>query len=155
MKKLAILAAMTIAAALAAQPALAKKKKDQEQEQGQAQKKDDKFAYESPFPTKATWQLRTINGKNPPAEASLLIDENLRGTGSSGCNTWSATLYPVKGHRLAMGPVAMTKKNCSPEVNNFERAYLTVLRSGPTWDLQGSTLTVKSKYGELTYSRGL
>ena len=155
MKKLAILAAMTIAAALAAQPALAKKKKDQEQEQGQAQKKDDKFAYESPFPTKATWQLRTINGKNPPAEASLLIDENLRGTGSSGCNTWSATLYPIKGHRLAMGPVAMTKKSCTPEVNTFERAYLTVLRSGPTWDLQGSTLTVKSQYGELVYGRGL
>lgn len=157
MKKLAILAAMTAAAALAAQPALAKKKKGHEQEPGQAQgeKKDDKFAYESPFPTKATWQLRTINGKNPPAEASLLIDENLRGTGSSGCNTWSATLYPIKGHRLAMGPVAMTKKNCSPEVNNFERAYLTVLRSGPNWDLQGSTLTVKSKYGELTFSRGL
>ena len=155
MKKLAILAAISVAAALAAQPVLAKKKKDQEQEQGQAQKKDDKFAYESPFPTKATWQLRTINGKNPPAEASLLIDENLRGTGSSGCNTWSATLYPIKGHRLAMGPVAMTKKSCTPEVNTFERAYLTVLRSGPTWDLQGSTLTVKSQYGELVYGRGL
>ena len=152
MKKLAILA---VAAALAAQPALAQKKKGQQQEQGQGEKKDDKFAYESPFPTKATWQLRSINGKNPPAEASLLIDENLRGTGSSGCNTWSATLYPIKGHRLAMGPVAMTKKSCSPEVNTFERAYLTVLRSGPTWDLQGSTLTVKSKYGELTYNRGL
>ena len=152
MKKLAILA---VAAALAAQPALAQKKKGQQQEQGQGEKKDDKYAYESPFPTKATWQLRTINGKNPPAEASLLIDENLRGTGSSGCNTWSATLYPIKGHRLAMGPVAMTKKSCTPEVNTFERAYLTVLRSGPTWDLQGSTLTVKSKYGELTYNRGL
>lgn len=152
MKKLAILA---VAAALAAQPALAQKKKGQQQEQGQGEKKDDKFAYESPFPTKATWQLRSINGKNPPAEASLLIDENLRGTGSSGCNTWSATLYPIKGHRLAMGPVAMTKKSCSPEVNTFERAYLTVLRSGPTWDLQGSTLTVKSQYGELVYNRGL
>ena len=152
MKKLAILA---VAAALAAQPALAQKKKGQQQEQGQGEKKDDKFAYESPFPTKATWQLRSINGKNPPAEASLLIDENLRGTGSSGCNTWSATLYPIKGHRLAMGPVDMTKKSCSPEVNTFERAYLTVLRSGPTWDLQGSTLTVKSQYGELVYNRGL
>ena len=156
MKKLAILAAAAVAASLAAQPALAqKKKKGQQQEQGQGEKKDDKFAYESPFPTKATWQLRTINGKNPPAEASLLIDENLRGTGSSGCNTWSATLYPIKGHRLAMGPVAMTKKSCTPEVNTFERAYLTVLRSGPTWDLQGSTLTVKSQYGELVYGRGL
>ena len=156
MKKLAILAVAAVAAAsFAAQPALAqKKKKGQEQSEG-AEKKDDKYAYESPFPTKANWQLTSINGKNPPAEASLLIDENLRGTGSSGCNTWSATLYPIKGHKLAMGPVAMTKKTCSNDVNGFERAYLTVLRSGPVWDLKGSTLTVKSQYGELVYNRGI
>ncbi|HMN73752.1 MAG TPA: META domain-containing protein [Rhodoblastus sp.] len=156
MKKLAILASVVAAAALVAQPALAQKKhKGQQQQQGEGEKKDDKNAYESPFPTKANWQLTSINGKTPPADASLLIDENLRGTGSSGCNTWSATLYPIKGHRLAMGPVAMTKKTCSNEINGFERAYLTVLRSGPVWDLKGSTLTVKSQYGELVYNRGL
>ncbi len=157
MKKLAILAATVAAAALVAQPALAQQKrhKTQQQQQGEGEKKESKDAYESPFPTKATWQLTTFNGKSPPADASLLIDENLRGTGSSGCNTWSATLYPIKGHRLAMGPVAMTKKTCSNEVNGFERAYLTVLRSGPTWDLSGSTLTVKSQYGVLVYNRGL
>lgn len=156
MKKLAILAAAVVtAASFAAQPALAqKKKKGQEQSEG-AEKKDDKYTYESPFPTKANWLLTTINGKNPPADASLLIDENLRGSGSSGCNTWSATLYPIKGHKLAMGPVAMTKKTCSNDVNGFERAYLTVLRSGPVWDLKGSTLTVKSQYGELVFNRGL
>ncbi len=155
MKKLAILALAAAAAAFVAAPALAQKKKGQQQEQGQGEKKDDKYAYESPFPTKANWLLTTINGKAPPADASLLIDENLRGTGSSGCNTWSATLYPVKGHRLAMGPVAMTKKTCSNEINGFERAYLNVLRSGPVWDLKGSTLTVKSQHGELVYNRGL
>ncbi len=154
MKKRAILIAAAVIA-VAAQPALAQRKHKGQPEQGAGEKKESKDAYESPFPTKATWQLSTINGKSPPADASLLIDENLRGTGSSGCNTWSATLYPVKGHRLAMGPVAMTKKTCPPEVNNFERAYLTVLRSGPVWDLKGSTLTVKSQYGELVYNRGL
>jgi len=137
MKKLAILTAAAVAASLAAQPALAQKKKGQQQQEQQGEKKDDKYVYESPFPTKANWQLSTVNGKTPPAEASLLIDENLRGSGSSGCNTWSAALYPVKGHRLAMGPIAMTKKNCSPEVNGFERLFLTVLRSGPVWDLKG------------------
>lgn len=157
MKKLAILAVAAVAAfSFAAQPALAQKKKGQKQEQSEGgEKKDDKYAYESPFPTKANWQLVTFNGKAPPAEASLLIDENLRGTGSSGCNTWSAALYPIKGHKLAMGPVAMTKKTCSNDVNGFERAYLTVLRSGPVWDLKGSTLTVKSQYGELVYNRGI
>ncbi|MFT4097091.1 MAG: META domain-containing protein [Rhodoblastus sp.] len=156
MKKLAILASAIAAAALVAQPASAQRRqKAQPPQQGEGEKKESKDAYESPFPTKATWQLTSFNGKSPPADASLLIDENLRGTGSSGCNTWSATLYPIKGHRLAMGPVALTKKTCSNEVNGFERAYLTVLRSGPTWDLSGSTLTVKSQYGVLVYNRGL
>ncbi len=155
MKKLAILAVAAVAAvSFAAQPALAQKKK-KGQEQSEGEKKEDKNAYESPFPTKANWQLVTINGKTPPAEASLLIDENLRGTGLSGCNTWSATLYPVKGHRLAMGPIALTKKSCSAEIAGFERAYLSILATGPVWDVKGSTLTVKSKNGELVYNRGL
>ena len=155
MKKLAILAVAAVAAvSFAAQPALAQKKK-KGQEQSEGEKKEDKNAYESPFPTKANWQLVAINGKTPPAEASLLIDENLRGTGLSGCNTWSATLYPVKGHRLAMGPIALTKKSCSQEITGFERAYLSILATGPVWDLKGSTLTVKGKNGELVYNRGL
>ena len=156
MKKFAILLAAVAAVSFAAQPAMAqKKKKGQEQGQAEGEKKDDKFAYESPFPTKANWQLVTLNGKNPPADASLFIDETLRGSGSSGCNTWSATLYPIKGHKLAMGPVALTKKSCPPEVMKFEVGYLNVLRSGPVWDLKGSTLTVKSQYGELVFNRGL
>lgn len=154
MKKLAILTAAAVVAALAVQPALAQRK-SKGQPQGEGEKKENKDAYESPFPTKANWQLTSINGKSAPAEASLLIDENLRGTGSSGCNTWSATLYPVKGHRLAMGPVAMTKKSCPADIMKFEVQYLTVLRSGPVWTLNGSTLTVKSQYGELVYNRGL
>ena len=156
MKKLAVLLAALAAVSFAAEPALAqKKKKGQEQGQAEGEKKDDKYAYESPFPTKANWQLTSINGKAPPADASLLIDENLRGSGASGCNTWSATLYPIKGHKLAMGPVAMTKKMCSPELMKFAVGFLNVLRSGPVWDLKGSTLTVKSQYGELVFARGL
>ncbi|MFV0279613.1 MAG: META domain-containing protein [Rhodoblastus sp.] len=149
MRKLAILTIGAAALSLAAHPALAQKKGQQ------GEKKDDKLAYEPQFPTKVTWQLRTINGKTPPADASMAIDENLRGTGSSGCNTWSATLFPMRGRRLAMGPPAMTRKSCSPEINGFERAYLTILRTGPNWTLQGSTLTVKSKAGELVFNRGL
>ena len=153
MKRTAVLTVAALAA-LAAQPTFAREKhKVQNQEQKQGEK--EKNAYESPFPVKMNWQLSTINDKAPPADATLLIDENLRGTGQSGCNTWSATLYPVRGHRLAMGPVAITKKTCSPEINAFERVYLTILHTGPTWDLQGSTLTVKSQAGALVFNRGL
>ena len=111
--------------------------------------------YESPFPTKMNWVLSEINGKAAPADATLSIDDNYRGTGTSGCNTWSAALYPVKGHKLAMGPVAQTKKACAADVMQFERLFLGILHSGPTWDQTGYTLTVKSQGGSLTFRRGL
>jgi heat shock protein HslJ len=154
MKKYAYLALAALAPVLLAQPATAQRKKPAEQQQ-EGQKKDDKYAFEQQFPTKATWVISSANGKPAPIDATMLIDENLRGTGMAGCNSWSATLYPVKGKRLAMGPVAMTKKTCSPEINAFERLFLTVLHTGPTWELAGSTLTVKSQAGTLVFNRGL
>ncbi|MDE2365217.1 MAG: META domain-containing protein [Hyphomicrobiales bacterium] len=156
MRKLAYLALAASAAVLLAQPVLARSKKppaNQGQQQDDKAKKSDE--YEAPFPTKMTWNLTSMNGKPSSADASFIIDENYRGSGASGCNTWSAALYPVKGHRLAMGPVALTKKTCGAELANFERVFLTVLHSGPTWELQGSTLTVKSQYGTLVFDRGL
>lgn len=146
MRKSIVAAVALIAPLLAFSPAHAQKEG----------KSGDKIGvYEAPFPTKMTWVLSSLNGKPGAAEATLIIDENLRGSGSAGCNTWSAALYPVRGKKLAMGPVAMTKKSCPAPLMAFERAYLTVLATGPTWELAGSTLTVKSKAGTLVFSRGL
>ena len=111
--------------------------------------------YEAPFPTKMNWTLANVNGKTVPSEATMTIDENFRGTGVSGCNTWSAALYPVKGHKLMMGPVAQTKKACPNDVMTFERQFLGILHSGPTWEQTGYTLTVKSQGGTLVFNRGL
>ena len=111
--------------------------------------------YEAQFPTKQNWNLSDINGKSPPGEATLTLDENYRGTGASGCNTWSAALYPQKGKRLAMGPIAQTKKACAADIMQFENQYLAILHSGPSWDQTGYTLTVKSQGGTLTFKRGL
>jgi heat shock protein HslJ len=159
MKKLAYLALATLAPVLLSQTALAQGKKKQaqpQQQQGEPANKEKKVEeYEAPFPTKATWNLTSANGKTPPADATMMIDENYRGTGVDGCNSWSASLYPVKGRHLAMGPVALTKKTCSPEIMAFEKLFLTVLHTGPTWELQGSTLTVKSQAGTLVFDRGL
>jgi heat shock protein HslJ len=141
-------------AAVIALPASAQGRKpkaapEQKQEQAQPGK------YDKEFPTKATFNLKEINGKPPAGDASLLIDGTLRGSGSSGCNTWSATIYPVKGQKLAMGPVVMTKKQCDAAVMAFEKEYLGILHSGPTWDTQGDTLTVKGPTGTLVFLRSL
>ena len=148
-------------AALIASPASAQGRKPktapaekQEQSGATGDKKIDQ-KIDKEFPTKATWNLKEINGKPPAGEASLTIDGALRGTGVSGCNTWSATIYPIKGQKLAMGPVVTTKKQCDPAVMAFEKEYLTILHSGPTWDTQGDTLTVKGQTGTLTFLRSL
>jgi heat shock protein HslJ len=125
-----------------------------EQKQEQAQPAGEK-KYDKEFPTKANFNLREINGKAPAADASLMIDGTLRGSGISGCNTWSATIYPIKGQKLAMGPVVMTKKSCDAAVMAFEKEFLTILHSGPTWDTQGDTLTVKGPTGSLVFLRSL
>jgi heat shock protein HslJ len=155
-----VLALCAASLAVGGAQAQTKQHRGQPQQQDKQEKKEGgdeskTQAYESNFPTKATWNLSDINGKAPPAEATLTIDENLRGAGVSGCNTWSAALYPVRGHKLAMGPVAQTKKVCSNELMQFERMYLTILHSGPGWDLVGSTLTIKGQAGTLIFNRGL
>jgi heat shock protein HslJ len=99
--------------------------------------------------------LKEINGKPPAGDASLTIDGTFRGSGYSGCNTWSATIYPIKGQKLLMGPVVMTKKTCDAALTTFEKEYLTILHSGPTWDTQGDTLTVKGQTGTLVFTRSL
>ncbi len=153
MKTPVLLAVALIAPALCLSPAYAQKKKGGQE--GEHKSESKLGAYEPPFPSKMTWVLSSINGKPAAADATLMIDENLRGTGTGGCNTWSAALYPIRGKQLAMGPIAMTKKSCPAAIMAFERAYLTVLATRPTWDLAGSVLTVKSKAGALTFNRGL
>ena len=69
------------------------------------------------FPLDQTWSLRELNGKPVPSgvDVSLKIDGSLRGSGYTGCNSWSATMYPVKDQHLAVGPYALTRKQCDKD----------------------------------------
>ncbi len=106
------------------------------------------------FPLGALFRLVSINGKPVEGDMTLQIDANYRGSGFSGCNTWSAALYPLKGQHFAMGPVAMTRKMCPPAVMAQERAILYTLHSGPAWHMDGPIMTVKSRAGTLQFRQG-
>ena len=101
------------------------------------------------FPLDQTWSLRDINDKPVPAglDASLKIDGNLRGSGYTGCNSWSATLYPVKDQHLLLGPYALTKKQCAKDVMAVEFGFLSALTGSPTWDLVNGDLVIKGPEG--------
>jgi heat shock protein HslJ len=106
-----------------------------QQQQGQrgANRQQEQQRREPPklFPIGVSWTLVDINGRRPPAEATLRIDTTLRGNGFSGCNTFSAAIYPTRMQTLAAGPLAITKRACSPAVMQFERTYLSGIYSRP------------------------
>jgi heat shock protein HslJ len=111
---------------------------------------------EKTFPKDSNWTLRAMNGKplSPGLEATLKIDGQFRGSGFSGCNTWSATMWPVRNQRFAVGPVALTKKQCDAAKMAFERNYLVILHNRSGWDLVNGMLEVKGDSGSLTFARG-
>jgi heat shock protein HslJ len=109
------------------------------------------------FPLDQTWSLRELNGKPVPSglDASLKIDGNLRGSGFTGCNSWSATLYPVKDQHLAVGPFALTKKQCAKDIMAVEYGFLSGLIGSPTWDLVNGDLVIKGPRGTMRLARSL
>jgi heat shock protein HslJ len=109
------------------------------------------------FPLDQTWSLRELNGKPVPSglDASLKIDGNLRGSGFTGCNSWSATLYPVKDQHLMVGPFALTKKQCPKDVMAIEFGFLSGLLGSPTWDLVNGDLVIKGPRGSMRLVRSL
>ncbi len=109
------------------------------------------------FPLDQTWSLRELNGKPVPAgvDASLKIDGTLRGSGYTGCNSWSATMYPVKDQHLAVGPYALTKKQCDKDAMALEAGFLTGLLGSPEWDLVNGDLVIKGPRGSMRLARSL
>ena len=109
------------------------------------------------FPLGTTWVLKAFNDKPVPFkdEVTFSIDADYRGSGYSGCNTWSATVYPVKDQKLLVGPVALTHKQCDKAVMLFELQYLAALHVGPAWDLDGGDLVMNGQGGKLRFQRSL
>ena len=109
------------------------------------------------FPLDETWSLRELDGKPVPdnLDISLKIDGALRGSGYTGCNSWSATLYPVKDQHLAVGPFALTKKQCSKDLMALELKFLSNLVGNPSWDLVNGDLVIKGPRGSMRLARSL
>ena len=109
------------------------------------------------FPLDQTWSLRELNGKPVDAtlDVSLKIDSAMRGSGFTGCNSWSATMYPVKDQHLLVGPYALTKKKCDKDTMAIEFGFLSALLAAPSWDLVNGDLVIKGARGELRMVRSL
>ena len=108
------------------------------------------------FPVKASWVAISLNGKAFSGDRpSFVLDEQFRMRGFAGCNTFSATSYPLRQQGLAVGPFALTKKTCDKGIMASERAFLTALRGAARWDSDGKELVVKGTAGDLKFERVL
>ncbi|HEV7259832.1 MAG TPA: META domain-containing protein [Bosea sp. (in: a-proteobacteria)] len=108
------------------------------------------------FPLGASWTAVSLNGKPiGDRRATLQVDPSLRGTGFGGCNTFSASAYPLRQQAFAVGPLALTKRTCDKGASEFERSYLTALRAARSWDLVNGKLVIKGAAGELQFDRGI
>lgn len=111
---------------------------------------------EKNFPLDASWTAIQMNGKPITGyRATLKVDSNLRGTGFAGCNTFSASAYPLRQQGFAVGPIAVTKMACDKGASDFERGYLLALRSVRQWDLAEGRLVLKTANGEIRFDRGI
>ena len=109
------------------------------------------------FPLDEVWALRELNGKPVPEglDASLKIDGSLHASGFTGCNSWSAVLYPVKDQHLMVGPFALTRKQCSKDIMAVEFGFLSNLTQSPSWDLVNGELVIKGPRGSMRLERSL
>jgi heat shock protein HslJ len=113
-------------------------------------------AQEKTFPLGASWSAVSMNGKSiADRRATLQVDPSLRGTGFGGCNTFSASAYPMRQQGFAVGPLALTKRSCDKGASEFERSYLMALRAARSWDIVNGKLVIKGGAGELQFDRGI
>ena len=124
---------------------------------GQAQKPAAGGPREKQFPVPSNWTAVSLNGKpfGGRDRPTFSLDQQYRAKGFGGCNTYSATSYPLREQRLAVGPFALTKKECDKEVMETERAFLVAPRTSMQWDFDGSTLVVKTQSGDLRFERSI
>lgn len=108
------------------------------------------------FPLGASWVAVSLNGKAFGGERpTFALDDQLRARGFGGCNNYSATAYPLREQGFAVGPFALTKKACDKGVLAAEQSFLVALRTAAKWDMNGSTLIIKTQNGELRFERSL
>jgi heat shock protein HslJ len=99
------------------------------------------------------WRVVSINGAGviPGTEMTAIFGDSNNLSGSSGCNTFSAT-YQINGSSLSVGPLGATSQVCTapPGIMEQEQLFRTVLGSATGFTVEGRQLSIRSARGQLT-----
>jgi heat shock protein HslJ len=151
------MAAATLAAGIGDAAAQGFGRRGSSQEQHQQQGVRPPTKEEKRFPLGHSWIAVSLNGKGYTGSErpTFTLDDQFRVRGFGGCNTFSATAYPLREQGIAVGPIAMTKRACDKGVSAAEMQFLTALRTSAKWDTVVGSLVIKGPNGELKFERSL
>ena len=131
-----------------------RKKTNAEKKNKQTETKSTTPKEDKQFPIKTAWIVSSFQGKNFGVDRpTFVLDDNYRAKGFGGCNTYSATAYPLRGQGFGVGPIALTKKTCDKNTMDLEKAFLIVLRSSEKWDLVEGSLVLSGSKGSIKLER--
>jgi heat shock protein HslJ len=102
----------------------------------------------APYPLDVELPLTEMAGTAVSSDAGITITFGMDAylSGSSGCNTYSAT-WQSDGTTLTVGPIAATRAHCGTDVDALESRYLGLLQVATSWSLNGSALEVVTSAG--------
>jgi heat shock protein HslJ len=107
-----------------------------------------------PLPTLegVTWNVLGFNNGrqvvvSPIGSTTLTITfDNGAISGNAGCNTFRGR-YTVEDGKIAIGPVAATRKMCEKDVMEQERQFLAALEMAETWAIENGDLDLRTAAG--------
>ena len=99
----------------------------------------------APREAASTWTLkRDVTFRRPKPRKPTLRMQGDKLSGSTGCNSFTATVTRRADQRVAIEEVALTRMLCEPQQNAIEMAFVGALRQTEFITRQGSTLTFLS-----------
>jgi heat shock protein HslJ len=78
--------------------------------------------------------------------------DRLVASGSTGCNSWTATVM-LRDDQIDFSEIVATKKHCGRAMTT-EEAFLTTLKSAQRWRVDGQRLIVEGEAGRLLLTTG-
>jgi len=100
--------------------------------------------------TNGTWVMTSYNNGQQAVvsglegtEVTAIFDPSGALSGAAGCNNYHGS-YKTDGNKIQIGELATTKMMCEQPVMEQEQAYLAALKKAATWDINGTTLQLRS-----------
>jgi PKD repeat protein len=95
-----------------------------------------------------------LAGTNPGTSITLEFANGTL-TGFAGCNSYDAAYTSSKAgggsNVISVGPISVTGRLCSEEIMGQEQAYLASLQTASSYTIDGTSLTLATADGALTY----